>query len=425
MGDEIPRRTLGDYSRPSHEGYRNIIELPDGNNVVPLRFDTIWFVQNGCSFHGLRSEDPNQHLKDFLKIVDSLNLNVDNRERTRLRLFQFSLRDQACNWLERLPVGFISTWKDLTTRFLAQFFPPGRTSKLRNDILMFQQHQVKKEERPRDEPPREHEGPTDIKNLEPSWVNYEIGDEEVRKNEEVGKEGEWLDIVEPLDLVDTCEESVYESLAKEMPRCSLNYDFRIEKGDPRNLKIPCMIGNKLIANAYIDIDLPMNIMSLVYYNSIRKNRYEYRGQNFVGIGKDMHVFGGSLSYVVDFTILENIEANIDPDLSHIVFRRPFIEETSLVINRKHELMMSTDGIREVTFNPPYKDSKRSELTSEGHDLFSSRVILSEDDYDRGCRKSSDLENEFYRGTIKLGPEYRTKLDKSSSSGRDKNQGGVT
>ncbi|GKC45438.1 MAK10-like protein, partial [Tanacetum coccineum] len=111
MGDENPIRTLGDYSRPSHEGYRNTIELPEGNNVVPLRSDTIWLVQNGCSFYGLRSEDPNQHLKDFLKLVDSLDL------------------DRS-----------ISTWEDLTTRFLAQFFPPGRTAKLRNDILMFQQH---------------------------------------------------------------------------------------------------------------------------------------------------------------------------------------------------------------------------------------------------------------------------------------------
>ncbi|GKA03088.1 zinc finger, CCHC-type containing protein [Tanacetum coccineum] len=59
----------------------------------------------------------------------------------RLRLFQFSLRDQANNWLERLLAGSISTWEDLTTRFLAQFFPPGRTFKLQNDILMFQQHQ--------------------------------------------------------------------------------------------------------------------------------------------------------------------------------------------------------------------------------------------------------------------------------------------
>ncbi|GJZ66692.1 zinc finger, CCHC-type containing protein [Tanacetum coccineum] len=138
MGDENPIRTLGDYSKPSHEGYRNTIELPVGNNVVPLRSDTIRLVQNRCSFHGIRSKDRNQHLKDLLKLVDSLDLDSKNRERTRLCLFQFSLHDQASNWLERLPAGSITTWEDLTTRFLAQFFPPGRTAKLRNDILMFQ-----------------------------------------------------------------------------------------------------------------------------------------------------------------------------------------------------------------------------------------------------------------------------------------------
>ncbi|GKB00920.1 MAK10-like protein [Tanacetum coccineum] len=141
MGDKNPIRTHEDYSKPSYEVYRNTIELPEENNVVPLRSDTIRLVQNGCSFHGLWSEDPYQHLKDFLKLVDSLDLNGDNRERKRLRLFQFSLHDQASNWLERLPAGSISTWEDLTTRFLAQFFPPGRTAKLCNDILMFQQHQ--------------------------------------------------------------------------------------------------------------------------------------------------------------------------------------------------------------------------------------------------------------------------------------------
>ncbi|GJS71482.1 hypothetical protein Tco_0704323 [Tanacetum coccineum] len=36
MGDVNPIRTLGDYSRPSHEGYRNTIELPEGNNVCEL-----------------------------------------------------------------------------------------------------------------------------------------------------------------------------------------------------------------------------------------------------------------------------------------------------------------------------------------------------------------------------------------------------
>nr|GEZ29314.1 hypothetical protein [Tanacetum cinerariifolium] len=111
MGNENPIRTLGDYSKSSHEGYKNTIELPVGNNVVPPRSDTIRLVQNRYSFHRLRSEDPNQHLKNVLKLMDSLDLN-----------------------------GSITTWEDLTTRFLAQFFPPGRTVKRCNNILMFQQY---------------------------------------------------------------------------------------------------------------------------------------------------------------------------------------------------------------------------------------------------------------------------------------------
>ncbi|GJU86187.1 hypothetical protein Tco_1293733 [Tanacetum coccineum] len=38
MGDENPIRTLGDYSKPSHEGYINTIELPVGNNVKGIDY---------------------------------------------------------------------------------------------------------------------------------------------------------------------------------------------------------------------------------------------------------------------------------------------------------------------------------------------------------------------------------------------------
>nr|GEV47795.1 hypothetical protein [Tanacetum cinerariifolium] len=78
-------RTLRDYSQPSHEDYRNTIEVPSENDLAPLRSDTIRLVQNGCSFYELPSEDPNQHLKDFLKIMDYIDLNVETKERTHLR----------------------------------------------------------------------------------------------------------------------------------------------------------------------------------------------------------------------------------------------------------------------------------------------------------------------------------------------------
>ncbi|GJW82880.1 zinc finger, CCHC-type containing protein [Tanacetum coccineum] len=104
MGDENPIRTLGDYSKPSHEGYRNTIELPVGNNVVPLRSDTIW-ERSAC-------------------------------------FIQFSLTRSASNWLKQSSSGTITTCEESYTRIPAQFlFHQGRTTAklLRNDILMFQQ----------------------------------------------------------------------------------------------------------------------------------------------------------------------------------------------------------------------------------------------------------------------------------------------
>ncbi|GJU83545.1 hypothetical protein Tco_1285910 [Tanacetum coccineum] len=121
MGDADPIRTLRGYSKPSHEGYKNTIELPVGNNVVPLRSDTIRMVQNGCSFHGLRSEDPNQHLKDFLKLVDSHDLDDENTKRTRIQTIDQStggkLRDKKAkeSWalLEDIALYDNESWNDL------------------------------------------------------------------------------------------------------------------------------------------------------------------------------------------------------------------------------------------------------------------------------------------------------------------------
>ncbi|GKA79512.1 hypothetical protein Tco_0786108, partial [Tanacetum coccineum] len=121
--------------------------------------------------------------------------------------------------------------------------------------------------------------------------NSDLENEAFKHETELGGEGEWMEYEPPLNLVSI-----------------------IEKGDPGNLKIPCMIGRKFIANAYIDLDLPMNVMSLAYYNTIRIQGYEHRRLKFVKIGMDMHVFVGNMSYVMDFTILENVEANIDLSL---------------------------------------------------------------------------------------------------------------
>ncbi|GJX09706.1 hypothetical protein Tco_0199565 [Tanacetum coccineum] len=98
-----------------------------------------------------------------------------------------------------------------------------------------------------EEEERKREGnPKDTDNIEHNEEQRDTPQLELKDTTDVDNLGsnrddegiEWSDVEEPLDLVDTSKESVYESLIKEMPKCSLNYDFRIKKGDPRNLKIP-------------------------------------------------------------------------------------------------------------------------------------------------------------------------------------------
>ena len=55
----------------------------------------------------------------------------------RLQLFPFSLRDKARAWFNSLPQESVTTWADLSSKFLRRFFPPARTAKLRNDITNF------------------------------------------------------------------------------------------------------------------------------------------------------------------------------------------------------------------------------------------------------------------------------------------------
>nr|GEY07212.1 reverse transcriptase domain-containing protein [Tanacetum cinerariifolium] len=57
----------------------------------------------------------------------------------KLILFPFSLAGAARRWLEKEPLRSIHTWEDLVSKFINEFFPPSRTTNLRNEISNFQQ----------------------------------------------------------------------------------------------------------------------------------------------------------------------------------------------------------------------------------------------------------------------------------------------
>ncbi|GJY43218.1 reverse transcriptase domain-containing protein [Tanacetum coccineum] len=57
----------------------------------------------------------------------------------KLMLFPFSLEGAARIWLEKEPPRLILTWDDLVSKFINKFFPPSKTTNLRNEITRFQQ----------------------------------------------------------------------------------------------------------------------------------------------------------------------------------------------------------------------------------------------------------------------------------------------
>nr|GEZ55165.1 hypothetical protein [Tanacetum cinerariifolium] len=57
----------------------------------------------------------------------------------KLLLFPFSLEGEARIWLDKEPPRSILTWEDLVSKFINQFFPPSKTTYLRNEITIFLQ----------------------------------------------------------------------------------------------------------------------------------------------------------------------------------------------------------------------------------------------------------------------------------------------
>ncbi|GJV82054.1 hypothetical protein Tco_1517924 [Tanacetum coccineum] len=316
MGDENPIRTLGDYSRPSHEGYRNTIELPEGNNVVPLRSDTIRLVQNGCSFHGLRSEDPNQHLKDFLKLVDLLDLDGENRERTRLGPHdtQICMENPKQAFVEYASSRTDEAGEGLVSKFMAS--RDARLSRFKADFNQQQNEMTNK-----------------IDTVLKAITNQIAGTLPSDTSEGEGAPTK-EPIVEYFDTFPTRDELAYHRylMSGPIPSIFLRNPIIME-GCPHNLNISCNIKHVHIEKVYIDLNSPLNIMTRMMYNWIMRRKLDPRDDanggicNFTGGIKGIHFFVGNFTYVIDFMTVEDISLVIDPRLLQVIFDEKKLEDS--------------------------------------------------------------------------------------------------
>nr|GEY84426.1 reverse transcriptase domain-containing protein [Tanacetum cinerariifolium] len=84
-------------------------------------------------------QDPYNHLRFFNKVTSTFRHPEVPNTTIKLLLFPFSLEGEARIWLDKEPPRSILTWEDLVSKFINQFFPPSKTTYLRNEITNFLQ----------------------------------------------------------------------------------------------------------------------------------------------------------------------------------------------------------------------------------------------------------------------------------------------
>nr|GFB61547.1 reverse transcriptase domain-containing protein [Tanacetum cinerariifolium] len=133
------QRIMAQLLQAPTEGYEDAIVVPAITvDNFELKHGLLTLVQNK-QFFGHDKEDSHAHVRYLNKITSTLKFpNVSNTS-IKLMLFSFSLEGAARIWLEKEPPRSIFTWDDLVLKFINQFFPPSKTTNLRNEITNFQQ----------------------------------------------------------------------------------------------------------------------------------------------------------------------------------------------------------------------------------------------------------------------------------------------
>ncbi|GJT57008.1 reverse transcriptase domain-containing protein [Tanacetum coccineum] len=130
-------RTMAQMLQAPIEGYEDAIVVPPINaNNFELKQTLINLVQSN-QFTG--KQDPHNHLRFFNKVTSTFRHPEVPNTSIKLLLFPFSLEGEARTWLDKEPPRSILTWDDLVSKFINQFFPPSKTTYLRNEITTFYQ----------------------------------------------------------------------------------------------------------------------------------------------------------------------------------------------------------------------------------------------------------------------------------------------
>ena len=90
-------------------------------------------------FSGVSTDDAAAHLNNFVELCDMQKYKEVEGDFVKLKLFPFSLRGRAKDWLLSLPRNSIDSWTKCKDAFIGKYYPPAKIISLRSSIMNFKQ----------------------------------------------------------------------------------------------------------------------------------------------------------------------------------------------------------------------------------------------------------------------------------------------
>src|SRR4051812_42526538 len=84
-------------------------------------------------------DDAALHLNNFIKLCDMQKYKEVDGDIVKLKLFPFSLRGRAKEWLQSLPKNSTDSWSKCEDAFIGKYYPPAKIIQLRSNIMNFRQ----------------------------------------------------------------------------------------------------------------------------------------------------------------------------------------------------------------------------------------------------------------------------------------------
>nr|GEV09981.1 reverse transcriptase domain-containing protein [Tanacetum cinerariifolium] len=129
-------RTMEELLQAPTEGYGEAIVIPETNaDHFEIKTNLLQLVQAN-PYHGFERENPHTHINNFKRITSTLKFRDVPNDVIKLMMFSYSLKGNARVWYDKEPPNSILTWED---QLVNQFFPPSKTTHLKNKISRFTQ----------------------------------------------------------------------------------------------------------------------------------------------------------------------------------------------------------------------------------------------------------------------------------------------